>query len=96
MSSAAIRTVALPGASGLLGIGIGTNPVVSFRGYSLTCTVTGIVNFRQGSVSGLILAQVQTPVTTGIDWQYEPAIRCEGDLYVQIVSGTWTGCVRYG
>lgn len=71
--------------------------VVSYMGFSLRATVDAIVNVRQGSATGLILSthSLVAPASQTFMFDEEEGIRCEGDLYGEIVSGTVVGSLYY-
>lgn len=73
--------------------------VVDYMGFSLRATADAIVNVRQGTVTGLILSThhlfAASPGETFM-FDEEEGLRCEGDLYCEIVSGTIVGSLYYG
>lgn len=91
-----VRAAAVPGASGIL---INVDDAighVEYRGYALRATTTGILNIRAGTVAGNILDTVSltAPAYDAKFYAFD-SIRCEGDLFVEIVSGVWVGSIRY-
>lgn len=105
MSQAQILSIAVPGASGLLGAmsvaQAAAGGVLIYRGFALRNTSVGgaIVQIHEAGSGGKVLETIQFTATgsagASLQWQYEPGMRCVGDLYVEIVSGTYVGTIRY-
>lgn len=69
----------------------------TFHGFSVDATVAGVVEFRDGSATGKVLAVVRIGgASGGYDVRFfERGIATAGGIWVQIVSGTHTVTV-YG
>lgn len=94
-----VRAIDAPGSSGLLGLIPGsTDQIVSYRGFTLreTASATALVYIRQGGSSGLILDVIGFAANAAVSDYYSLGIRCEGDIYYDLSSGTVEGTIRYG
>lgn len=69
--------------------------LVMYAGYSLRATADAIINVRQGSATGLILSTHAVAAAKSETFMFESPIRCEGDLYCEIVSGTAVGSLYF-
>lgn len=85
----------IPGASGLLSLTTGS--FCRYLGFCIreTAGTTATVRIREGSVTGKILDDIQLLANESArDWYGPQGIISQGDLYVQLVSGTVEGSVR--
>lgn len=96
MALAPILTIPIPSptASGLLGAVPATTKQLGYCGFTLRTTVAGVMNIRELTVTGKILDTVQLIINTSLQWQYDPPLHSEGDIYLEILSGTWVGSIR--
>lgn len=72
---------------------------VAYYGITIseTASAAAVVRIRQGSVTGLILDTINLAALGSASRFYGPdGLRCRGDLYCQVASGTVEGSVRYG
>jgi hypothetical protein len=70
--------------------------IIMYAGYSLRATADAIINVRQGSATGTILSTHALAAATSSTLLFDTPIRCEGDLYCEIVSGTAVGSLHIG
>jgi hypothetical protein len=90
-----IKTVAV--SDGLLIGSTGTGHTTLYCGFSLkeSAAATAHVRIREGDVSGKIIDTIPFAAGEGVADQYDPAIVVSGQIYVQIVSGSVEGTIRY-
>lgn len=71
---------------------------VSYWGITIseTASAAAVVRIRQGSVTGVILDTINLAALGSVSRHYPDGLRCRGDLYCQVASGTVEGSVRYG
>lgn len=92
---------AKPLVAGLAGIVAPANAALAkihYRGCSVreTAGAVAAVRIRAGSVTGTILDTVGL-LAAGSFWSYyDDGVWCDGDIFVEIVSGTVEGCIRWG
>lgn len=86
---------AIPGASGPLG-----STDVTYYGFTIretSGTAAATVRLRAGGATGLILETIAlTSAASARAWHGPQGIRCDGGLYVEIVTGAVEGTVRLG
>lgn len=79
-------------ASGAIGPIPTGGAAVTLVGATIRATTAAVVNFRnQGAVSGDIIATFGIPANQSIPLGEVPCVRCQGQLYVEVVSGTVDG-----
>lgn len=94
--SSPVRVLPIPTSSGVIvDTSEQTNPNVTYMGFTLAETAGGTakVRVRQASASGTILDTIPMAAGEGVADYYPQGIRCDGDLYIEIVSGTVEGSV---
>lgn len=68
---------------------------VSLLGWTIRATADVIINVRQGTATGLILGTIGLLDKQSQTVNFADDVRCEGDLYCEIVSGTAVGSLYY-
>lgn len=96
MAGSSVQSVAITN-----GVVVNTDDTIGqivFMGWSIreTAGAVGVIRIRQGTVTGLILATLGFVALESKDINFgEYGLECRGDLYCQIVSGTFEGSLRY-
>lgn len=97
----AVATVALPGASGLIGPGVAaTGSTVLFKGARIAETAgtpaLAYVTFREGSATGKIIYSIKVAASGQGGEDLQDALICNGQCYYKIESGAVTGTAYFG
>ena len=75
----------------------GIKSTQTLMGYSIRATAAAVVKIREGSATGKVLADIAILINDDKDRWYGPqGKRCDGDLYVEVVSGTVEGILHIG
>lgn len=90
------RSYPIPGSSGVLGVSSSENLYFGFT-LAETAGATAKVRLREATVTGTILDSITLGANESTDDWYGPqGMYVNGDIYVQLVSGTVEGSVRAG
>lgn len=65
--------------------------MIDYAGYTIRATSDAVVNVRQGSATGRILSTHAVATTKSETFMFPVPVRCEGDLYCEVVSGAVVG-----
>lgn len=74
---------------------VGSAAGSKYCGFSLRATADAVVNIRDGSVTGKILEALNILSGQSVGDYYENGIWADGVIYMQVVSGTVVGTIRY-
>ena len=90
-------TITASGVAVTAGTVNGVKTQLSYLGYSFRASVAAVVRVRQGTISGPILSDFAIVINDSKEAWYGPQGKaCNGDIFVEVVSGTVEGVVHYG
>lgn len=73
----------------------GVTPRTSLMGWSISSTAGATVNFRDGGLSGPIVASVVLAATSVSNVTFEHPVSVDDGIYVQVASGSVTNLAVY-